>query len=364
MTDEKPEITRTTRDRAELHDLLEAWLGTRVADARITELAVPDNGMSSETVLFGASWTEDASTVEADLVARLAAAEDAVPVFPHYDLGMQYRVIARVGEHTDAPVPQLRWNEEDPGHLGCPFFVMDRAHGWVPQDVLPYTMDGPMLETPAEDLRHLQDASVDVLAEIHRTPLGADTGFLEYDQPGDTALRRHVNHWLAYKDWVVGDRRVPVIEDAAAWLEDNWPAAADGRPPALSWGDARIGNIMYDGFDPVAVFDWEMAGIAPVEVDLGWMAFLHTFFQDITEDMDMPGLPDFMAADDLAARYRETSGVDIDDLHWFCTYASFRHAAIMLRIYDRQLHFGDVEAHPDLEEAVMHRARLRRQISV
>ena len=104
---------------------------------------------------------------------------------------------------------------------------------------------------------------------------------MEYDQPGDTALRRHVNHWKAYTDWVADGREVSLLDDAAAWLEANWPAAADRRPPALSWGDARIGNVLYDGFDPVAVLDWEMATIAPVEVDLGWMAFLHTFFHDI-----------------------------------------------------------------------------------
>jgi len=364
MSDEKPEITRTTRDRSELRDQLEAWLSSKETDAKLTELSVPDNGMSSETVLFGASWTDESgSPVEADLVARLAAPEDAVPVFPNYDLDMQYKVIDLVGRTTSAPVPTLRWFEDDPSVLGSSFFVMDRASGWVPQDVLPYTMDGPLLEESPENLRHMQDASVDVLAEIHRTPLGPETAFLEYDREGDTALRRHFNEWIAFKEWVCDGRTIPVIEDGQKWLEENWPTKADEREPALSWGDSRIGNMMYEGFDPVAVFDWEMACIAPVEVDLGWMAFLHMFFQDITTDMGMPGLPDFMLADDLAARYREVSGIDIDDLHWFCTYTAWRHAAIMLRIYDRQLHFGDVEPHADPEEAVMHRARLRQQIS-
>lgn len=362
MTDDIPEITRTTRDHEELRDRLQLWLTSKVADPVVTGLHVPDNGMSSETVLFGAEYTEAGERVEVELVARLGAANDAVPIFPMYDLGAQYRVIQLVGRNPRIPVPNLRWLELDPTVLGSPFFVMERAYGVVPPDVMPYPMEGFVLDASPEQRRRLQDSTVDVLAEIHRTPLGTDTAFLEYDQPGETALRRHFQHWVAYKDWVCQGRKIPVLEDAQAWLESNWPTAADQREPALSWGDARIGNIMYQDFEPAAVLDWEMAGIAPVEVDLGWMAFLHTFFQDITEVFEMDGLPEFMSADDLAARYRKVSGLDIGDLHWFCTYSSFRHGAIMLRIHDRQVRFGDVEPCADDEEAVMHRARLRQQI--
>jgi aminoglycoside phosphotransferase (APT) family kinase protein len=360
---EAPEITRTTRDHAELRRQLRDWLATVVEDADITELGVPDNGMSSETVLFGASWTEDGETVEAELVARLAAAEDAIPVFPSYDLAGQYRAIRLVEEHTDAPVPHLRWLEEDPSVLGSPFFVMNRAHGEVPPDVMPYPIDSFVLELSADDQRRLQDASVDVLAEIHRTPVGAHTEFLEVDQPGDTALRRHVNHWLEYARWVRAGRTIPVLDEAEAWLQAHWPEEADRREPALSWGDARIGNMMYRGTEPVAVFDWEMAGIAPVEVDLGWMSFIHTFFQDITTDLGLPGMPDFMRAEDVADRYRVTSGIDVEDLHWFRTYAAYRHGAIMVRVIDRQIHFGDAEADEDPEAAILHRARLREMIA-
>jgi len=35
----------------------------------------------------------------------------------------------------------------------------------------------------------------------------------------------------------------------------------------------------------------------------------------------------------------------------------------MTRIHDRQVHFGEAEPVPDLDDAVMHRARLRRLIS-
>ena len=57
-------------------------------------------------------------------------------------------------------------------------------------------------------------------------------------------------------------------------------AAGRGRHGRLL-GDARIGNVLYEGFTPVAVLDWEMAALGPRGLDLGWLVFLHAFFQMI-----------------------------------------------------------------------------------
>lgn len=354
------EITRTTRDQADLRDRLEGWITAKLSGARISDMETPANGMSSETLMFEVTVEAPGEDpVAEELVARVAAADDAVPVFPTYDIEAQFKVMDLVGRRTGAPVPTARWLETDTSVLGGPFLVMDRVHGRVPPDAMPYTMEGFMLEAAPEDLRRMQEATIDVLAEIHRTPLGPDTAFLEYDQPGDTALRRHLNHWKAYTQWVAQGRDVALLDDAEEWLEANWPAAADSRPPVLSWGDSRIGNVLYDGFDPVAVLDWEMAAIAPAEVDLGWMAFMHTFFHDISVQFDMPGMPGFMVPEHVVARYEEASGRPVEDFGWFYTYAAYRHGAIMLRINDRRVHFGDAEPSEDVEAGIMHRERLR-----
>ena len=71
----------------------------------------------------------------------------------------------------------------------------------------------------------------------------------------------------------------------------------------VSWGDARIGNMMYRDFEPVAVLDWEMAGLGPRELDLGWMIFLHRFFQDLAEQMACRACPEFMRATTSSPRY-------------------------------------------------------------
>jgi aminoglycoside phosphotransferase (APT) family kinase protein len=323
--------------------------------------------MSSETLMFDATWDDPdvpGGRSGGSFVVRLEPAADAVPVFPTYDLESQHRVMRLVAEHSAAPVPRVRWLETDRSVLGGAFFVMDRVEGRVPPDVMPYPIEGFVLELTDEERRHLQDTTVDALVEIHRVPLGEHTDFLQYEEPGDTALRRHVNHWRALHDWVRGDRAIPVLDDALAWLKANWPVAADERDPVVSWGDSRIGNVMYGPDNaPIAVLDWEMAGIAPREVDLGWMAFLHTFFQDIAAMLEVPGLPDMLRLDDLAHHYAARSGVEPLDLAWFEVYAAYRHGVVMVRVRDRQEHFGEAEPVSELDELVMHRDRLRQLIA-
>jgi aminoglycoside phosphotransferase (APT) family kinase protein len=365
-------LTRSSRDQDSLRDRLGAWLAERLPDRSASVLAVEipaSNGMSSETLLVDAAWADDRGEVASRrLVARVAPDTGDVPVFPHYDLASQFAVLGLVAANSAVPVPATRWLEEDPSVLGAPFFVMDRVDGRVPPDVMPYTFEGWLLEASPEDQRSLQDATVGILAELHAIDLGklaatgTDISFLESPgAAGDSALRRHVSSWRRYHDWMAAGRTFVLIDRAFAWLEDHWPAD-DGGPAVLSWGDARIGNVLYDGFAPAAVLDWEMAGLVPAGVDLGWMVFLHTFFQDLAEQFDLPGLPTLFRPDDVVATYRAAGGRDVGDLEFHLVYAALRHALVMARVHDRRVHFGEAEPVEDPDDAIMHRMRLARML--
>ena len=76
----------------------------------------------------------------------------------------------------------------------------------------------------------------------------------------------------------------------------------------LNWGDARIGNMLYRDFEPAAVLDWEMATVGPREVDVAWMIFLDTFFDDLAERFEMPALAGFMDRDDIVREYERLTG--------------------------------------------------------
>ena len=358
--DAQPEkITTSSRDPQQLHQRLGAWLADQVAGGEVIGVTAPEaNGMSSQTVLFDARFDDGTGMAVHELVARVAPAAVDVPVFATYDLAAQYRVMQLVARHAPAvPVPATRWLETDAGVLGGEFFVMDRVHGRVPPDVMPYTFEGWLADAAPADRRHLQDTTVAVLAAIHGIDLtGVDTGFLELGGGEGSSLRRHVDHWRGYYDWMRGDGRLPLVDDTFAWLEANWPA--DPGPDVLSWGDARIGNVIYDGFTPAAVLDWEMAAVGPAGIDVGWMVFLHTFFQDLSEQFGLAGLPDMFVPGDVAATYGAAGGGDIHDLDFYVVYAALRHALVMARVHERRVHFGEAEAVSDPDDAIMHRARL------
>ncbi|MET9379841.1 phosphotransferase family protein [Streptomyces sp. NPDC002928] len=355
----RPRLRRTTRDPEDLARRLTAWLGTRLPGAKATGATAPEsNGMSSETLLFDIDHPEPPFRACA---LRLAADPAAYTVFPVYDMTRQYRTMRLVADRTDLPVPRVLWLEEDPGPLGAPFFVMERVEGRVPPDVMPYTYEGNWLHAASDMERaRLEAATVGLLARLHdQIPL-AQAEFLASPGQGD-ALRRHVTAQRAYYDWVVdGLARSPLIEDAFDRLEELWPR--DPGTPVLNWGDARIGNVVYDGFEPAAVLDWEMAALAPREVDLGWTIYLHRFFQDLTVASGQRGLPDFLRRDRVEERYAELTGHTPRDMDFHTLYAALRHAIVMLRIAYRQAYFGEVAVPANPDTLILHHGSLRAMV--
>ncbi|MFF3939731.1 phosphotransferase family protein [Streptomyces phaeofaciens] len=354
-----PRPRTTTRDPEELTRRLTAWLGTRLPGAEAVGVTLPAaNGLSSETLLFDIGHPEPPLR---RCALRLAADPAAYTVFPVYDMARQYRTMALVAERTDLPVPRVLWLEEDPGPLGAPFFVMERVEGRVPPDVMPYTYEGNWLHAASDAERErLEAATVGLLARLHdQVPAGA-AEFLAEAGDGD-ALRRHVTAQRAYYDWVVaGLAPSPLIEAAFDRLAQLWPD--DPGTPVLNWGDARIGNVVYDGFAPAAVLDWEMAALAPREVDLGWTIYLHRFFQDLTVASGQRGLPGFLRRDRVETRYAELTGHTPRNMEFHTLYAALRHAIVMLRIAYRRAHFGEVAVPADPDTLILHHDSLRAMV--
>jgi aminoglycoside phosphotransferase (APT) family kinase protein len=355
--------TTSTRDRHQLHDRLVAWLATKVTDPEISELVVPEsNGMSSETLLFDASWKEDGEARAQACAARLRPDPANAPVFPVYDLERQFRVMRLVAEHSTIPVPRTLWYESDPTAIGSPFFVMERVEGVVPPDIMPYPFGSWLSEAAPADQQRLQQSSVRVLAHLHDMDVSADDiGFLELDRPGDSAMRRHVADSRAYYEWVAAEgARSPLIERTFAWLEDHWPDHEGAT--VISWGDARIGNMMFRDFEPVAVLDWEMAATGPREVDLAWMIFLHRFLDDLAVALELPGMPNFMRLGDVTGAYESFTGYAPRDMEFYTLYAALRHAIVMSRVAQRSVLFGEMEMPAEPDDMIMHRATVEQML--
>jgi aminoglycoside phosphotransferase (APT) family kinase protein len=359
---EKIKMTVSERSIGALTTALQDWLAERSPGPgrpTVSGVHMPGNGgLSSTSVLFEAFWGPERRGA---YVARMAPEASAVPVFPSYDLPAQFEVISAVAARCDVPVPRLRWNEPGGGALGTPFFVMDQVEGRIALDNPPYVFTGWLLEATPGERRQLQEASVAILAKLHAIPEpGAAFPVL---CPAANALRSHVDGQRDYYRWALADDgfRIPIIERSLAWLDDHWPS--DPGPDVLSWGDARIGNIIYQGFEPVAVLDWEMAALGPRELDVSWFVFLHRFFQDIAEFFGVEGIPDFLRRSDVERSYQELSGWALRDMDFYLTYAALRHAIIMARIKRRMIHFGEDQVPDDPDDYVLHRASLEKLLA-
>lgn len=354
----------STRDPHVLRTQLQSWIaGVLPAGAapEVGEVTVPQgNGMSSETLLFDAEWTEGGSRTNHQLVARVAPDPAAVPVFQHYDMQKQFDTMRLVAERTNVPVPATLWCEPEGGSIGAAFFVMERIEGDVPPDVPPYPFAGWILESSHEDLMTLQNSTVAVLAQLHEVQ--SDLELLEYDQPGSTPLRRHVADLRDFYEWVVdqGGRKSPLIEKSFIWIEEHWPAI-EGKA-GLSWGDSRIGNVMYRDYKPVAVLDWEMAGVAPREVDVAWMITINRFFADLAATVGVPGVVGFQVREDIEAEYQRLTGYELQDMEFYTAYSALRYAVVMFRIGVRAQKFGEMAMDADPEDMILHRRMLERML--
>lgn len=380
-------LQRSARDTGTIPALLSEWLSTQMGRTpRITvDSGVDSNGMSSETIIVTGSWddaveddaledgaleddaVEDGAgaPLEQKWVVRVAPTVEDVPVFPRYRMDHQFDVIRMVSELTDVPAPPVRWLEPTGTVLGSPFFIMDHVEGTVPPDVLPYNFGGNWFaDAPPEKRRELQDATVDVLAQLHSIPNGANVfGFLsDDDPPGATPLERNLRRLEDWYEFAVGDiGRSGLVERGLAWLREHFPADIAAGEPVLAWGDSRIGNVLYRDFRPVAVLDWEMATIGPRELDVAWIIFAHRVFEEIAGMAGLPGMPDVLREDDVRATYQDLTGVELGDLHWFYVFSGVIWCVVFMRTGTRRVHFGEIPA-PDDVEALFYHGGLLRQL--
>lgn len=350
---EQARPSASQRDPEKLRHDFEHWLRGHRVGAEVVEASIPSsNGLSSETILIVANWGGE----QHRMVVRVAPDPQTSPVFPHYDMRGQYVLLQRLSAQPDPPaVPRVLWCEDDPVPMGAPFFVMDHVDGHIPPDVMPYNFGSWLTEASSADRQQLQRTTIEQLARVHAANT-TDFAFLDVCHPGETALAAHVRQTRDYYEWVkASGTGAPLIDRGFDWLREHWPAGAEASGPVLSWGDARIGNIIYRDFTPVALLDWEMASLGPRELDIGWMIFFHCFFEDIAHSASLPGLPDLLRPAEVVDFYTDLTGYRPVDLDFYIVYAALRQAIIALRIQLRAIAFGQGLRPDDPDAMIMHR---------
>jgi aminoglycoside phosphotransferase (APT) family kinase protein len=322
-------VAPRTRDLSELAGQLAPWLESRLPGAsnlRLGNLDYPRGaGRSHETILFDARWSEGGREHEQGFVIRVRPPA-AAQVYPDDLFEEQYRVMRVIHELGVVPVAETIGYEEDPGLVGASFFVMKKLTGRVAVTFPPYRDSGWVAEATPAQRRSFWENGVRNLALTQSIPLDR-VQFLAGPEGARDGLAQEWDKYDRFVEWLSTDRRWPVLDAARDALRARWPKH---RPEGIVWGDARIGNIMFDdNFEVVAVMDWEQASLGGALHDLAWWLHMSAFAHEAT--VDKPHLEGMGTREETVALWREVTGIAVDDLDWYLDFTAFKTACLSSR---------------------------------
>ena len=317
------------------HQLRE-WLRHKLPNARdlaLTELVGPsETGFSSDTLLFDVEWSDAGGARRERFVARFKPS--GFTVFPKYDIALQFRVMQTLGQHTDVPVPRMRWLEENEAPLGAPFYVMDRVDGRVPTDNPPYHVAGWLHDLTPAEREALWWSGLDAMARVHTLDWRAlGFGFLDQPERGTRPLEQQLREYDEYLSWGMDRTRYPLVTAAQRWLHAHQPA---DEPVGVCWGDSRLGNQIFNGTTCAAVIDWEMVRLGDPVQDLAWWLALDRCFSEGLGVDRLPGIPD---RDATIARWERRVGRPAKHFAYYEILALYKFAAIMARVSLQLKHY-------------------------
>ena len=307
-------VAPRVRDLGELQRQLAPWLARRLPqrrDLKLADFRYPSGaGMSHETILFEAGWTEAGGPRSQGLVIRIKPV--ANPVFPDDLFDSQYRVMRLIHEKGWLPVAEPLWLEPDDTVVGAPFFVMKQVKGRVPVSRPPYAREGWIAEASPEQRAKLWRSAVGTLARIHCLPTD-ELGFLEGPPGARRGLEQEWDKYARFVEWISRDRRWPVLDAALEALRRRWP---DNRPAGLVWGGAEMVNMMFDeDFEVAAVMDWEQPSLGGPLNDLAWWLVMADMKHG--PGSGHPPLEGLGTREETLALWSQLTGLCADDIGWY-----------------------------------------------
>jgi len=318
---------------------LAAWLpGVLCAtgDVALSDVQTPRaSGMSSQTILFDAAWESDGQPISKGMVVRIPPGDQGL--FNDYDIAREGRVMAAIASHSDAAVPAVLAQELTGAVLGVPFLLLERAYGAVPSDDPPFVTGGWVVDLAPEQRATMFDNALRTIADIQKVdPIKIGLGDLGHPELGDTPLIQEFEYWKRFYAWAADGRPSPTIDAAFDILARRIPTI-DG-PVVVTWGDARLGNLMFDDHQCVTgVFDWEMAALGPPEVDFGYFLFFDRMYCGGLRLPRLEGFPDRAAA---IARFEELTGRTVRNIDWFEAWGALRGTILLLRVGNLMIELG------------------------
>ena len=332
-------------DVEKLREPFERWLAARWPDAqdlRVEPLASPKSGFSALTLVAPVRLRRDGREREQKVVLRVESPDPAV--YPQQAPGLdveveiQYRVMEALARTGAAPLAGLVGYEPDASVLGAPFFAMEFVAGEVAVENPPYTQQGFFADAAPDARRQMVEGGLAALAALHAIDwrrAGLDWLVAPGARPD---FARQLEIWRRFADRELAGRDHPVLRAGFERVRAALPDALESR---FSWGDSRLGNIIFRDGRVACLTDFENAAIAPAEIDLGWWLM---FDRTMHESVGAPRLPGEPTREEQRAYYARCSGRDPGDTHLYEVFAAVRYGAIVVRVMNRAVARGFLPA--------------------
>jgi aminoglycoside phosphotransferase (APT) family kinase protein len=247
-----------------------------------------------------------------------------------HDMRREYRI-----QQALAPsypyVPKMVALCTEEAVMGSDFYVMERIKGTILRGRI-----SPDLRLDEHATRELCASAIDRLVELHQVD-PEQAGLADFGK-GAGYVRRQVEGWSeryrAAHTW-----NVPSFARVMAWLAERQPEDVGST---IVHNDYRFDNLVLAPEDPrqiVGVLDWELATVGDPLMDLG--AAL-AYWVQADDDRLMRALrrqptdaPGMLTRREVVERYRERTGLRVEDWVFYEVFGLFRLATIIQQIYKR-----------------------------
>ncbi|MBX3155416.1 MAG: phosphotransferase family protein [Deltaproteobacteria bacterium] len=249
-----------------------------------------------------------------------------------HDMGREVAVLSKLAP-VYARAPQVYAYEATGEVLGAPFYLMERRRGVILRKDLSAGPAGLADDHPR--VRRICELLVEALVDLHAVDYRA-AGLGDFGKPAGY-VERQVTGWTErYAGSQTDD--IPAVTEVTAWLAAHRPA---DHAPSLIHNDFKFDNVI---FTPeldaiVGVLDWEMATVGDPLMDLGASLGYWAQADDPPAYHQLPfgptARPGMLTRSEVARRYAELSGRDVDDVVFYYAFGLFRTAVIAQQIYYR-----------------------------
>ena len=228
------------------------------SQVQVDQLEQISGGASRQTYRFRLSYSESGSPRERRLILRRDPAASLIDTDRKVEFAAYKAFFG-----TEVPVPEVLWLEDDPSHLGSPFFISVEMTGFQTAPARIF------MEPYAAHHQKIAEQKWSILGAITRhdpAKLGL-VGTMEAVKPED-CWKRELGYWEGVLD---SDELIPqpTMRAAIRWMRRNPPPPA--QRVCVVHGDYRTGNYLYDEEGNIrGILDWEMSHLGDPLEDLGW----------------------------------------------------------------------------------------------